>query len=392
MSRVASPPYDVVTRDEAARLAEGNPFSFLHVVRSEIDLPETTDPHDPEVYLKARHNFDLLQRDSFVQDERPCVYLYELTLEGHTQLGIVGCLHVDSYEKNEIRRHETTRKDKEDDRTRHILTLDAHAEPVLMAYPPSAFLTQLNSKITETMPLFDYAAGAVRHRGWRVDQRPDQYIDGFRRISHAYIADGHHRTAGAWRAAQELRAANPNHTGDEEYNWFLAVLFPSNQLRILPYHRVVRDLHGLTAEALASRLMQQGRLVATNDPIPTAPGSFGVRLGEQWFHFSLGPETAQRADITGTHDAVLLQSEILEPLLGIGDIRSDPRIGFVGGLDGIERMEQMVRSGEMAVAFALRPTTMDEVMRVSDAGQIMPPKSTWFEPKLQSGLFVHTLS
>lgn len=392
MSRVASAPYDVVTRDEAARLAEGNPFSFLHVVRSEIDLPPTTDPHDPEVYLKAKSNLDLLQKDSFVQDERPCVYLYELTLEGHTQLGIVGCLHVDSYEKKEIRRHETTRKDKEDDRTRHILTLNAHAEPVLMAYPPSAYLTQLNSKITETMPLFDYTAAGVRHRGWRVDQRPDQYIDGFRRISHAYIADGHHRTAGAWRAAQELRAANPGHTGDEEYNWFLAGLFPSNQLRILPYHRVVRDLHGMTAEALASRLMQRGRLVATNEPIPTAPGSFGVRLGEQWFHFSPGPETAQRADITGTHDAVLLQSEILEPLLGIGDIRSDPRIGFVGGLDGIERMEQMVRSGEMAVAFALRPTTMDEVMRVSDAGEIMPPKSTWFEPKLQSGLFVHTLS
>ncbi len=382
----------MVTRDEAAQLAEGNPFSFLHVVRSEIDLPPSTDPHDPEVYQKAKHSFDLLLKDSFVQDARPCVYLYEMTLEGHTQLGIVGCMHVDSYERNEIRRHEITRKDKEDDRTRHILTLNAHPEPVLLAYPPSVFLSQLNAKITETMPLFDYTSAGVRHRGWKVDQRPDQYIDGFRRIGHGYIADGHHRTAGAWRAAQELKAANPDHTGDEEYNWFLAVLFPANQLRILPYHRVVRDLNGMTPESLVSRLAQHGEIVPATAPVPSAPGSFGVLLGEQWFRYSLPAETVMRAEVAGTSDAVLLQSEILEPLLGIGDIRSDPRIGFVGGLDAVQRMERMVLAGEMAVGFALRPTQMDEVMRVSDAGQVMPPKSTWFEPKLQSGLFVHTLS
>lgn len=380
-----------MTRDEAAALAHGNPFSFLHVVRSDIDLPPTTDPHDPEVYRKAKQSFDLLLKDTFVQDPRPCVYLYELTLEGRSQLGIVACVHVEGYEKQEIRRHEITRADKEDDRTRHILTLHAQAEPVLLAYEPSVFLNQLNAKIIETTPLFEYTSGGVRHRGWKVDQRPDSYVDGFRRVKHAYIADGHHRTAGAWRAAQQLKAANPNHTGEEEYNWFLAVLFPWNQLRILPYHRVVRDLNGMTPEALVARLIGSGELQATDRPVPTERGSYGILLGEKWFRYSFPRESIPPDDPVASHDSVLLQSRVLEPLLGIRDIRSDPRIAFVGGLDGIAKMEQMVRSGEMAVGFAMRATTIEEVVQVSDRGQIMPPKSTWFEPKLQSGLFVHTL-
>jgi uncharacterized protein (DUF1015 family) len=390
VSKVASPPYDIVTRDEAAARAAGNPFSFLHVVRSDIDLPPATDPHAPEVYARANRNWQSLIRDCFAQEAEPSVYLYELTLQGHAQLGVVGCLHVDDYEHGVIRKHENTRQDKEDDRTRHILTLNAHAEPVLLAHEPSTFLAQLNSKVTHTTPLFDYTADGVRHRGWRAGETR-HYVDAIRRIHAAYIADGHHRTAGAWRAAQERKQANPKHTGDEEYNWFLAVLFPANQLRILPYHRAVRDLNGMTAEGFASRLMQRAELVATDQPIPTAPGSYGVRLGEQWFRLTLPRDSINPDDVLGSHDAVLLQNRVLEPLLGIRDIRSDPRVAFVGGLDGIARLEKLVRSGEMATAFAMRPATMDEIVRVSDAGQIMPPKSTWFEPKLHSGLFVHTL-
>jgi uncharacterized protein (DUF1015 family) len=379
-----------VTRDEAAALAQGNPFSFLHVVRSDIDLPPNTDPHDPKVYAKARQNFDGLLRDAFMQDDEQSSYLYELTLEGHTQLGIVGCIHVEDYERNVIRKHETTRADKEDDRTRHILTVNAHAEPVLLAHEPSVFMAQITSKITSTEPLFDYTSNRVRHRGWRVWDRR-HVVDAIRRLPAAYIADGHHRTAGAWRAAMERKKANPNHTGEEEYNWFLAVLFPWNQLRILPYHRVVRDLNGMTPEALVTRLIMSGGLHATDQPVPTERGSYGILLGEKWFRYSFPRESIPPDDPVASHDSVLLQSRVLEPLLGIRDIRSDPRIAFVGGLDGIAKMERMVRGGEMAVGFAMRATTIEEVVQVSDRGQIMPPKSTWFEPKLQSGLFVHTL-
>lgn len=379
-----------MTRDEAAALAHGNPFSFLHVVRSDIDLPPNTDPHDPQVYAKARQNFEGLLRDAFRQDDEQSSYLYELTLEGRTQVGIVGCIHVDDYERNVIRKHETTRADKEDDRTRHILTINAHAEPVLLAHEPSVFMTQITSKITATEPLFDYTSNNVRHRGWRVWDRR-HVVDAIRRLSAAYIADGHHRTAGAWRAAMERKKANPNHTGEEEYNWFLAVLFPWNQLRILPYHRVVRDLNGMTPEALVARLIQSGELAATDQPVPTERGSYGILLGEKWFRYRFPPESIPFVDPVASHDSVLLQARVLEPLLGIRDIRNDPRIAFVGGLDGVARMERMVGSGEMAVGFAMRATTMEEVVRVSDQGQVMPPKSTWFEPKLHSGLFVHTL-
>jgi len=348
------------------------------------------DPHDPKVYSKARQNLEGLLRDAFTQDPEPSVYLYELTLEGRSQVGIVGCLHVDDYEQNKIRKHETTRADKEDDRTRHILTVNAHAEPVLLAYEPSVFLTQLNDKVVSTSSLFDYTVNKVRQRGWKVAE-PQHYVDALRRIGSAYIADGHHRTAGAWRAAAERKAANPKHTGSEEYNWFLAVLFPWNQLRILPYHRVVRDLNGMTPEEFLTQLIRSGEVHATDEPVPTERGNYGIFLGDRWVRYCFPRESISPGDQVTSHDSVVLQARVLEPLLGIKDIRSDPRISFVGGLDGIARMERMVRSGEAAVGFLMRPTTPEEIIRVSDRGQVMPPKSTWFEPKLQSGLFVHTL-
>ncbi len=389
---MACPPYDVVTRDEAAALAASYPLSFLHVVRSDIDLPPppTTDPHDPAVYAKAKQNFDLLRREgSFIQDKEPSVYLLQMNSGRRSQVGVVGCLSVDDYAKNVIRKHENTRKDKEDDRTHHILTLKAHAEPVLLTHEPSPFIVQLNSKVMSEPPLFDFVSDGVRQRMWRAPQSAP-YVDAFRRIEHAYIADGHHRTAGAWRAAAELRAANPNHTGSEPYNWFLGVLFPSNSLRILPYHRVVRDLNGMSADTFLGRLASLGKISATDTPLSRKAGTFGIYVAGKWYRFELDRGTVD-PDPVRSLDAALLQSRVLEPLLGIGDIRSDPRIGFVGGGKGIEELERLVNSGEMAVAFAVPAVAIEQLIRISDAGGIMPPKSTWFEPKLRSGLYVHTL-
>jgi uncharacterized protein (DUF1015 family) len=388
---VASPPYDVVTRDEAAALAVGYPLSFLHVVRSDIDLPPATDPHDPAVYAKARENFDLLVREgSFQQEKTPSLYLLQMTSGRRSQVGVVGCLHVDDYARNIVRKHENTRKDKEDDRTHHILTLNAHAEPVLLAYETVPYIGQLNTRVMSEPPLFDFTADGVRQRVWRVPE-PTAYVDAFRRIDNAYIADGHHRTAGAWRAAAERRAANPNHTGKEEYNWFLAVLFPSSSLRILPYHRVVRDLNGMTPEAFLGRLAGLGKVSITDAPAPRRPGSFGVLVGDRWYRLELERDSIDTVDPVRSLDAALLQARVLEPFLGIGDVRTDARIGFVGGGKGIPELERLVASGEMAAAFAMCPVTMEQLFRIADAGGIMPPKSTWFEPKLRSGLFVHSL-
>jgi len=388
---VASPPYDVVTREQAAALARGNPLSFLHVVRSDIDLPPGTDPHAPSVYAKARDNFQALIREgSFEQEKAPALYLYQLNSGRRSQVGVVGCLHVDDYARNLIRKHENTRKDKEDDRTQHIMTVNAHAEPVLLAHEPSPYIVQLNTKVMSLPPLYDFTVDEVRQRVWRVVD-PSAYADAFRRIDNAYVADGHHRTAGALRAAAQRRAANPGHTGKEEYNWFLAVLFPSSSLRILPYHRVVRDLNGMAPEAFLGRLAAVGRISASDVPVPRRAGSFGIFVGDRWYRLELDRDSIDPIDPVGSLDAALLMSRVLEPILGIGDVRSDPRIGFVGGGPGVPELERLVQSGEMAVAFALYAVTMEQLIRVANAGAVMPPKSTWFEPKLRSGLFVHTL-
>ena len=381
-----------MSRDEAARLAAGNPLSFLHVCRSDIDLPPETDPHDARVYDKAKQALvQFLTDGTFMRDAQPCMYLYELTMEGKAQMGVVGCVHVDDYANNVIKRHEKTRPDKEDDRTRHILTVNAHAEPVILTHAYTPFLTQLNAKITGEDPLYDFTgADGVRQRVWRISN-PAPYVDAFRRIGTGYVADGHHRCAGAERAATERKATNFKHSGDEEYNWFLAVFFPANQLRILPYFRVVKDLGGQTAEAFLARVAEAGTLTPTATPAPEQPGAFGIYLEGKWYRLTLDPESIDDTDPVRSLDVSLLQDRILTPVLGIGDVRTDPRIDFVGGIRGIAALEERVNSGEAAVAFALHPVTVQQLMTISDAGEIMPPKSTWFEPKLKSGLFVHTL-
>jgi uncharacterized protein (DUF1015 family) len=395
-SEVASVPYDVVNTDEARRLAHGHPLSFLHVVRSEIDLPPDTDPHAGVVYERALENFRTLERDALVREPAPAIYLYrqEATLLGRQvrQTGVVACLHVGDYASGIIKRHEKTRRDKEDDRTRHVLTLKTNTGPVFMMYRDRPHVSELVEGETAAPPLYDFVAvDGVRHQVWR-SRQPQRYVEEFRQVGAAYVADGHHRAASAARAAVELRAANPSHHGDEEYNWFLAALFPASELTILPYHRVVRDLNGLGADALLARLQKVAAVVATPEPPPSRPHAFGMYLAKRWYSVVLPASVVDASDPVGSLDYSLLHDHVLSPILGIGDIRSDQRVDFVGGIRGTSELERRVDSGRDAVAFAMSPTTTEHVVRVADTGRTMPPKSTWFEPKLRSGLLIHSLT
>ncbi|HUQ15848.1 MAG TPA: DUF1015 family protein [Gemmatimonadales bacterium] len=393
-AQVAAVPYDVVNRAEAAELARGNPHSFLHVGRSDIDLPEDVDPYDSRIYRRAREALDeLLAGGALRQDPKPGLFLYRQIMGGRTQTGVVGCVHVDDYERDLIRKHEKTRQDKEDDRTRHVLTLNANAEPVFLTYRGRPEIDGLVAGIVSASPpLYDFTApDGVHHTVWAVPD-PGALARAFGVVPYAYVADGHHRSASAWRAGKELRAKNPSHRGDEEYNWFLAVLFPADQLRILPYNRLVRDLKGQAPSEVLDRLARLGKLTAAKDAEPDRTGVFCSYLDGRWHRLELDPRGIDRSDPIASLDVSLLQDRVLSPILGIGDPRTDKRIDFVGGIRGTAELERRVSSGEMAIAFSLYPTTLDQLMAVSDAGHVMPPKSTWFEPKLRSGLFVHELA
>ena len=391
-AQVSSPPYDVVTAEEARRLAADNPRSFLRVLRPEIDLPPHTDPYDPSVYAAAKANFDrLLSHGDLVREDQPKLYLYRQVLNDHCQIGLVCCCHVDDYNNDIIKRHEKTRPDKEDDRTRHMLALNAHPGPVLMTYRDTAQIGKLVAQDVNNRPLFHFdAPDGVTHTAWTVHDTRG-YCDVFAQVDAAYIADGHHRSAGAARTAAQLQAANPKHTGNEEYNWFLAVLFPTSQLTILPYNRVVTDLGGRSVEAVLQRLAEVGTLTDTANPQPDRTGVIGLYLDGSWKQLALDETTIDRTDPIKSLDVSLLQDRLLEPIFGIGDPRSDPRLDFIGGLDAVRKLQDRVDSGKAAVAFSLYPTTIDQLLSVADAGLVMPPKSTWFEPKLRSGLFVHML-
>ncbi len=371
--------------------AEGNPLSFLHVCRSEIDLPAETDPHDDRVYHTARANLDRLLQDGVLRpDGAPSLFLYELSQDGRSQVGVVGCVHVTDYADDVILKHEKTRRDKEDDRTRHILELGVHPEPVFLTVRDRADLNAMIEEGTQAEPVYDFVSDGVRNRVWQVAD-PDPYTDLFDKIPCAYVADGHHRCASAWRAGVERRESNPQHDGTEEYNWFPAVLFPAGQLNILPYHRVVRDLSGLRPSDVLGRLRALGRVVPVEHPDPPSPGSFGIYLGGNWFLLTLDPDSIPVHDPVQSLDAALLETQVLGPVLGVGDIRTDPRVDFVGGKRGTQELQRRVDRGEAAIAFALHPVTVDQLLAVSDGGGIMPPKTTWFEPKLRSGLFLHSL-
>lgn len=392
VASVASPPYDVVSRAEAAARAKDNPLSFLHVVRSDIDLPEDVEPHDARVYAKARESLErLISHGTLLRERRPSAYLYRLVMEGRRQVGVVGCAHVGDYESGVIKKHETTRPDKEDDRTHHILALGAHAEPVLLAHRGHREIDRLATAGMEDAPLYDFTAPeGVRHTVWTVPD-PGVYVDAFREVPAAYIGDGHHRTASAWRAAVERSAPGAGRRAEDEGDWFPVVLFPAEQLRILAYNRVIADLGGQTPGEVLAKLEKTGRLSVTADPAPPRAGSFCVYLEGRWYLLELPESSIDHADVARSLDVALAHERVLGPVLGIGDPRTDKRIDFVGGLRGPGELAARVDSGRAALAVSLYPASLAQLMAVSDAGHVMPPKSTWFEPKLASGLFVHTL-
>ncbi len=392
---VASVPYDVVNTQEARALAEGNPSSFLHVVRPDIDLPDDTDPYAPEVYRTAADAMQRLRSEGvLIQDAEPALYLYrqQAVINGQSlsQTGVVACCHVDDYLNDRIRKHEKTRQAKEDDRTRHVLTLNANTGPVFLLHEDRPAIAALTKSSEETEALYDFTAvDGVRHTVWRIDD-PAPFVEAFGQLDVAYVADGHHRSASAARAGAERRAGNPGHNGDEEYNWFLTVLFPASALTVLPYNRIVRDLNGLAASDFLSRISEVCEVVPDAPAEPDAPGRCAMHIEGRWYGLTFPPPT-DPANPVATLDYERLYQHILAPILGIGDIRSDERIDFVGGIRGTAELEKHVAEGSAAVAFSMHPTTIEQLMAVSDAGLIMPPKSTWFEPKLRSGLLVHLL-
>jgi uncharacterized protein (DUF1015 family) len=387
--RVAAVPYDVVSCEEARALADGNPLSFLHVSRPEIDLPPGTDPHAEAVYARAAANFAKLRADApLVIEDRPQLYVYRLRMGSHVQTGIAAAFSVDEYERDVIRKHERTRRDKEDDRTRHLLALRAQTGPVFLIHQASGGVDAVVARATAAPPLFDFtAADDVQHSIWPVaagDER--DLVAAFATIPALYIADGHHRAASAARARQELRGPN-GATG--EWDTFLAVAFPANQLQILPYNRVVKDLGSFTPESLLARLRE--RFTVREGPAtPERRAEVAMFLGGGWYTVALG-EAPKELAAADRLDVSRLQDAVLAPLLGIGDVRSDKRIDFVGGARGSGELEKLVSSGAFAVAFAMYPVSVEDLMTISDAGGIMPPKSTWFEPKLRDGLLSHLI-
>ena len=391
---VASVPYDVIDTAEARAMAAGRPHSFLHVIRPEIDLPEGVDVHSDAVYARARENLEKFIREvPFTEEGEPALFVYRLRMDGRDQTGVVGCCSVDEYDDDRIRKHGRTRPDKEDDRTRHVVEMSCQAEPIFLAYRDREDVDALVEETVRTPPLFDFTAeDGVSHTVWKVARVAD-LVNAFARVPLLYVADGHHRAASASRARAHFRAANPRHTGNEEYNRVLATLFPAGQLRILPYNRVVADLGGRSPGDFLSALGAFFPLSTTSDPQPARRGDFRVCVSDggapRWHAFRIEP--APGAGVIGSLDVSLLQERVLSGLLGIDDPRTSPRVDFVGGIRGTAELEKRVREGRASAGFALFPTSLAELMAVADAGEIMPPKSTWFEPKLRSGLFFHRI-
>ena len=389
---VASVPYDVVNTDEARALADGNPLSFLHVSRPEIDLPAGTDIHSDAVYRKAVENFETLISNCPLEKETaPSLYLYRLIMGEHEQVGIVAVCSIDEYDDGTIRKHERTRRDKEDDRTRHMLMLKAQTGPVFLTYRRSAEIDGQVAAAINAEPLFDLtAADGVRHTIWRLDQT-DVLVRSFESVPLLYIADGHHRAASASRARAELKEQSFAHTGKEDYNYFLTVIFPDSQVQILAYNRTVHDLNGLTKEEFLDEIRSQFSITENANPQPPQRGHWSMYLDGKWYGLQLSPAATQPAGTVASLDVSILQDRLLDPILGIKDVRTDKRIDFIGGLRGTKELERLVNEGKAAVAFSLYPTTVAELLMVSDANEIMPPKSTWFEPKLRDGLLIHTI-
>ena len=395
---VASLPYDVMNTEEARNMADGNPNSFLHVSRAEIDLPEGTDEHSTEVYERARDNFYKLMNDGVLfQDAYPFLYIYEQIMGGRRQTGLVACSSVEDYFNGVIKKHELTRPEKEEDRIHHMETLQAHVGPIFLTYPKTISVDEIVDEIMEkNEPVYNIlSTDGVRHAVWAINDsdKTEQLISIFNeQIPFTYIADGHHRTASAAKVGLKMKEQNPNHDGTEEYNFFLSVLFPDDQLEIMDYNRVVKDLNGLNEEEFLMRVKElfqiTGERLQAENAKPSKLHEFAMYLNKTWYNLEAKKEII-KTDPIGILDITILQDNILSPLLGIKDPRTDKRIDFVGGIRGLKELERRVDSGEMKVAFALYPVSLKQLMDIADSGNIMPPKSTWFEPKLRDGLFSH---
>ncbi|PKO69575.1 MAG: DUF1015 domain-containing protein [Betaproteobacteria bacterium HGW-Betaproteobacteria-14] len=395
-AEVAAPPYDVLSADEARARVEGRPWSFLHISKAEIDLPPETDHYSPQVYAKSRENFDRMIAEGVLrQDEAPCYYAYRLIMGEHVQTGLVAAASVADYDTNRIRKHEFTRPDKEDDRVHQIEALNAQTGPVLLAYPNAPEVDAILAQATVGEPDADVtAADGIRHMLWVIrDAAVLQRLTlAFDAMPALYIADGHHRSAAASRVAAARNAKNSHPTGEEDYNYFLSVIFPHHQMRIMDYNRVVKDLNGLSKMGFLARIAERFSVTVSPPRVrPSKVGDYGLYLPRQWYRLSIRQHLIPRDDPVARLDVSLLSENLLGPVLDIKDLRRDKRIDFVGGVRGPEELERRVDSGEMAAAFALHPTEMTDLMAVADAGEVMPPKSTWFEPKLADGLVSHVL-
>ncbi len=397
VKELASRPYDVLNSEEARKEAGDNPYSFLRVVKPEVELPEGIDLYSQQVYDKARENFHaFLNKGYLARDEKPNYYVYAQSWGKKTQYGIVGCAGVEDYLNDIIRKHELTRPDKEEDRMKHVRITNANAEPVFFTYAKSAAIDAIVEQVVQAPPVYDFVADdGFGHHFWVVDY--DEIIRTleklFTGVPYFYVADGHHRTAAAALVGKEKKENNPGHTGNEPYNYFMAVLFPDDQLTIIDYNRVVKDLNGLNKEAFIEKLSRAFEVekVGKSEYKPSTLHTMGMYLEGDWYALKAKPHTYDDRDPIGVLDVTILSNWVLEPILGIKNLRTDKRIDFVGGIRGLGELKRRVDSGEMQVAFSLYPVTMKQLMDIADTGNIMPPKTTWFEPKLRSGLVVNAL-
>jgi len=397
VSLIASRPYDVLNKSEARKESERNPFSFLHVIKPEIDLPDTIDEYDQQVYRKGKENFDKLQRDGvFFQDDEDYLYVYAQTMNGRTQYGLVGCAAVEDYMNNVILKHELTRPDKEEDRKNHIRVSSLNYEPVFFAYPQVAEIDSIVKEVTSAPAEYDFTSvDGFGHHFWVIHDRKkiNRLIELFSKVRNTYVADGHHRTAAAALVGNERKSENHKHTGKEEYNFFLAVHFPANQLAIIDYNRVIKDLNGLSAGDFKKAISKHFNLEEKGKDVysPARLHNFSMYLEGNWYSLTAKEGTFDDKDPIRCLDVTVLSDYALSDVLGITDLRKSKRIDFIGGIRGLKELQKRVDSGEMAVAFALFPVTMKQLMDIADSGNIMPPKTTWFEPKLRSGLVIHSL-
>ena len=400
-SKIAALPYDVMNSDEAREMVVGNPHSFLHVDKPEIDLDPSIDIHDPKVYEKARENLDRMITDGeYTQDEQPCLYIYRQIMNGRAQTGIVFCASIDDYINNIIKKHEFTRADKEEDRINHVDHCDANTGPIFLTYKEDQIASEIIDawiqNESKRKPVYNFVAeDGISHIVWVIDNDIiiSEIVDLFKEVDYLYIADGHHRSASAVKVGLNRRAENPNYTGDEEFNYFLAVAFPDNDLMVMDYNRVVKDLNGLTKDELIGKLEEKFTVTESTSEEPVKPSkkhTFGMYVENKWYLLEAKDGIYDAEDPIDSLDVAILQNNVLTPILGIEDVRTSDRIDFIGGIRGLKELERRANK-DMKIAFSMYPTEVSDIMSVADIGEVMPPKSTWFEPKLRSGLFVHKL-